>query len=354
MNQHSQTDPTERRPIGIFDSGIGGLSVWKALRELLPGEDVLYLADQQQLPYGEKPVEWVRELSIRITRFLLDQPVKAVIFACNTATAAALDHIRTQFPETPFVGMEPAVKPAAQATKTGKVGVLATAGTIGSERYASLMDRFAKGVELIENPCQGLVRLIESGKTDQPETGALLESILLPLKKAGVDTLVLGCTHYPFVAPLIREIWAEDVSLIDPAPAVARRARQVLASSGLLAKHPDRGTDRFLTTGDAEAFQQQLHHLLDLQVYATRVPPFLPDMDTIRKVILAQLRENDPDTYLDISAVARQLSGESGQDLLAPVLIVARQMERNNELEWSRAGKNSRSAGPKDTPGAFV
>ncbi len=221
-------------PVGIFDSGIGGLSVVDAIVRLLPAERIVYFGDTARIPYGTKSPDTIREYSTQITRFLLEQGCKAIVVACNTASAPALPWLREQWPDVPIVGMEPAVKPGAQATKTGKVGVLATRGTLQSERYATLMTRFASHIEVVENPCLGLVELIENERFDTPETEALLRQIILPMLAEGVDTLVLGCTHYPFIEPLIRRITGPDVAIINPAPAVARQLERVLQERQLL------------------------------------------------------------------------------------------------------------------------
>lgn len=215
-------------PIGVFDSGIGGLSVANAIYTLLPQEGIHYFADTGRVPYGPRSREEITEFSREITQFLLDQGCKMIVVACNTATAAALEQLRAEWPEVPFVGMEPAVKPAAQATQSGKVGVLATLSTIQSKRYEQLMHRYAAGVEILENPCVGLVSLIESGKLDQQETRELLQSIVNPMVEEEVDTLVLGCTHYPFILPLLRQVAGEHCQIIDPAPAVARQVARRL------------------------------------------------------------------------------------------------------------------------------
>ena len=213
--------------IGIFDSGIGGLCVLRHIQLVLPQTPLVYLADQINVPYGPRSKADVQRLSEGITRFLLDQGAAMIVVACNTASAAALSYLRETFPEVPFVGMEPAVKPGARATKTGKVGVMATAGTFQSQRYASLMHRYAQDVQLFENPCVGLVESIEAGKTDASETKALLEDVLGPMINAGMDTLILGCTHYPFIQPLIRKIIGDEIAIIDPAPAVARQTARL-------------------------------------------------------------------------------------------------------------------------------
>ncbi len=227
MSQASQ-------PIGLFDSGIGGLSVAYAILRQLPSESILYFGDTARIPYGAKPADTIRQYSEDITRFLLAGGSKLIVVACNTASAAALNHLRHLWPDVPIVGMEPAVKPGALATRTGKVGVLATAGTFKSQRYASLMHRFAKDVELLENPCIGLVELIEAGKLNEPETEQLLRQAIGPMQSAGADTFVLGCTHYPFVQGLIEKIAGPGAAIINPAPAVARQVERLLRERGLL------------------------------------------------------------------------------------------------------------------------
>lgn len=231
---HSPSEPPQRHlphpdgTIGVLDSGVGGLSVLVHLRRLLPAEDLVYFADQAHIPYGPRPAGEIQAFTAAITRFLLARRAKIIVVACNTATAAALDYLRESFPQLPFVGMEPAVKPAALHTRSGKVGVLATPSTLNSHRYAGLMARYAAGIEVYEDPCSGLVQLIEAGSLDSPETRALLRRVVKPMLVAGVDTLVLGCTHYPFIRPLLEEIAGEGVTIIDPAPAVARHTRFVL------------------------------------------------------------------------------------------------------------------------------
>lgn len=262
--------PLPAGPIAIFDSGVGGLSVLRHLRDLLPAEDLLYFADQAHVPYGPRPASQIRAFCHTITGFFLKMDAKVVVVACNTATAAALDELRLAYPRLPFVGMEPAVKPGAAATQTGKVGILATAGTFESQRYTDLMARFARDVTLHEDSCTGLVPLIEAGSRDSRETRALLRRCLQPMLEAGVDTLVLGCTHYPFVLPLIREIAGPEVQIIDPAPAVARQTSRILTQHALRAPAGRRGTLQAYTTGDATRLAQMARELLadDLRVQA--------------------------------------------------------------------------------------
>jgi glutamate racemase len=233
---------------------------------LLPHEDLIYVADQGHVPYGPRPASQIRDFSMGITRFCLEQGAKMIVVACNTATAAALHELRAAFPELPFVGMEPAVKPGAAATRSGHVGVLATAGTFQSQRYAGLMARFARDVTLYENPCHGLVPLIEAGKLQEPQTADLLQSCMRPMLDAGVDTIVLGCTHYPFVLPTIRAIAGPEVTIIDPAPAVARQTKRVLLQHALQRRGDEAGRLRAFTSGDPAAFARLIRLLLGTEI----------------------------------------------------------------------------------------
>ena len=229
-------------PIGIFDSGVGGLSVLAEIRRLLPHESLLYVADSGHVPYGEKSAEFIQQRSCRIGDFLLEQGAKALVVACNTATAAAVAEVRQRYPQLSIVGMEPAVKPAAAATRSGVVGVLATTGTLKSARFAALLDRFAADVRVVTQPCPGLVERIEAGELHGEATRQLLAGFVEPLLAEGCDTLILGCTHYPFVKPLLREMLPEGVSLIDTGAAVARQLASLLQARELLATHEPRAT----------------------------------------------------------------------------------------------------------------
>lgn len=222
--------------IGVMDSGIGGLSVLRHIRAELPHVPLLYLADQAHVPYGSRSQEEIGRYLTGITHFFLRRAVKLMVVACNTASAAALDTLRQTFPSLPIVGMEPAVKPAAAQTKSGKIGVLATPGTFRSGRYAALLNRFGQGIDVFEDPCNGLVEQIEAGAFSASETERLLRHIVEPMLEAGVDNLVLGCTHYPFVLPLLRSIVGEAVTIIDPAPAVARQTKNVLQQQPWIAQ----------------------------------------------------------------------------------------------------------------------
>jgi glutamate racemase len=249
-------------PVGIFDSGVGGLSVLKHIRQQLPYESIIYLADQGHVPYGPRSLEEVRNFSENITRFLLAHKAKIIVVACNAASAAALKYLRQTFPATSFVGMEPAVKPAAEQTISGTVGVLATPATFQGALYASVVERFANGVNILQNTCPGLVAQIESGLLDSAETRHILETALSPMLKKGIDTVVLGCTHYPFVIPQIQTIVGPHVRVIDPAPAVARQIKRLLEAQHLLNPGPDIGHLHFFTTGDGQAFTNLLPKLL--------------------------------------------------------------------------------------------
>ncbi len=252
------------RPIGIFDSGVGGLSVLREVRQQLPSEDLIYIADQVHVPYGIRTRVEVLSFSEGIVRYLLNQKVKLIIIACNTASAVALEVLRKSYPALPFVGMEPAVKPAAEETSTGIVGVLATPATFQGALYSSTVERFAKGVKILTDTCPGLVELIEEGKIDHPKTKKILEKALFPMIEKGVDEIVMGCTHYPFVIPLIKEIVGKDVQVIDPAPAVSRQADRLLAEYDLLTNGGEIGQTRFLTSGAPVEFEQIIRQLLNL------------------------------------------------------------------------------------------
>ncbi len=248
-------------PIGVFDSGVGGLSVLRAIRQQLPGLPVVFLADQAHVPYGPRSLEQVRAFSEAIARYLLGRGCRLIVVACNAASAAALQTLRQKFPDTPFVGMEPAVKPAAEYTRTGVVGVLATPATFQGALYASVVERFASGVTLLQHTCPGLVIQIEAGQLDTPQTRLILEEALRPMLAREIDTVVLGCTHYPFVIPLIQQIVGPNVRVIDPAPAVARQMGRLLAACGIY-QQAALAPVEFLTTGEAASLQSLLPRLL--------------------------------------------------------------------------------------------
>jgi len=255
------TQSGDHRPIGIFDSGIGGLTVAQAIQQALPHERLLYFGDNANVPYGAKTNVEILRLSRGITRALLERDCKLIVIACNTASAAALKPLRAELPEVTFVGMEPAVKPAAEHTRTGVVGVIATVATVQGEVFTSIVERFAQDVKVIKQACPGLVLQIEAGEYATPKTEAMLRGWLKPMVAAGIDALVLGCTHYPFVRPLIERIVGPQVRVIDPAPAIARRVEHVLRGTGALAGDDRSGGMHCFTSGVPEFFRGVLQHL---------------------------------------------------------------------------------------------
>lgn len=254
------------QPIGVFDSGIGGLSVLKEIQRLLPHENVVYYADQANVPYGEKTLMQVRHLVEQVVRYLLDQhKVKVVVVACNTASAAALHYIRETFPRVPFVGMEPAIKPAAQHTQTGHIGVLATRATFQGELFASLLDRFAQNINVHPLACPDFVMLAERGGPYSAADQALVTQQLESLLANGIDQLVLGCTHFPFLTPLIQAAVGPDVTVVDPSEAVARQVRRVLQEAHHLNPPSVHGQTLYLSSGDRQRFVQQVQTLLTIE-----------------------------------------------------------------------------------------
>lgn len=236
-------------PIGIFDSGLGGLSVWKEVKKACPSESLVYYADSGNCPYGSRPPEEIIGLSAEITRFLLTQNCKLIVVACNTATAAAIGYLRANF-EVPFVGIEPALKPAALLTKTGHIGVLATRGTFAGAHYQRTKEKFASGVGVHIQIGEGLVELVENNQTDTPEAEALVRKYLEPMLEAGVDQIVLGCTHYPFLLPVMEKVAGDRAHIINPAPAVARQVKKQLEQFGLAAPPDNHPQYSFFSSGD--------------------------------------------------------------------------------------------------------
>ena len=224
--------------IGVFDSGVGGLSVLKHVREQLPAAAWLYFADSLHAPYGAQTPAYIIERSRSMTRFLLAQGAQAIVVACNTATAAAIRTLRQEF-SVPIVGMEPAVKPAAAATRSGVVGVLATTGTLKSAQFAALLEHYGKNIQVVTQGCVGLVERIERGELDSAATRRLVRQYVAPLLEVGADTIVLGCTHYPFVKTLIAEVAGPGVVLIDTGAAVARQLQRRLLELSVVAGAED-------------------------------------------------------------------------------------------------------------------
>ena len=233
-------------PIGVFDSGVGGTSIWKEIQKLLPKESTIYLADSKNAPYGEKSRERILQLSIKNTELLLDKGCKLIVVACNTATTNAIDFLRNNY-DVPFIGIEPAIKPAALQSKSKTVGILATKGTLSSSLFHSTSENHAGGIKIIEQEGTGLVPLIESGKVNSDETKTLLSSYLKPMLEKGIDYLVLGCTHYPYLIPVLEEMLPENVQIIDSGEAVARQTKAVLFKTGMLNEAERRAKHEFYT-----------------------------------------------------------------------------------------------------------
>ncbi|MFO7723609.1 MAG: glutamate racemase [Bacteroidales bacterium] len=260
---------SDHRPVGVFDSGLGGLSVLLSLYGTLPDESFIYYADSAWCPYGSKSMAEVRERTFRITRFLMDKGAKAIVVACNTATAAAIDDLRASFP-IPFIGIEPAIKQAALHTRSGKVGVLATRNTFQGRLFMETSARFANDKDLHIQPGDGLVEIVEEDRIATPEARQLLLSYITPMIEAGVDQIVLGCTHYPFLIPEIRAMVPDDVIIHDPSPAVARQTKHILEDNGLLNKASSH-QDLFFTSGDTRMMEQMLIRLGMRSIHAKQV-----------------------------------------------------------------------------------
>lgn len=248
--------------VGVLDSGIGGLSVLREIQARMPGSNLIYFADQAHVPYGPRPVEQIRAFSGGISQFLIEQGARVVVVACNTASAAALYYLREMFPTVPFVGMEPAVKPAAQQSESLVVGVIATPVTFTGELFAGLIQRYARNVTVLEKVCPGLVEQVENGELDSPETFRLLHEYIDPLLDAGMDVLVLGCTHYPFLMPAIRKVVGADVKIVDPSPAVARQTERVFLR-GIGDQPGGTGSFTCYSTGDPGVLKRMVEELTE-------------------------------------------------------------------------------------------
>jgi len=246
-------------PIGIFDSGVGGLSILKAIRKQLPNENLLYIADSANAPYGDRDPAFISKRALEIADFLYQANAKAIVVACNTATVVAIDALRANF-TIPIVAVEPAIKPAAAVTRSGVVAVLATSRTLASSSVARLCERYGDGIKLMLQPCPGLVEQIERGQLASKQTLMLLESYLQPVLAAGADTIVLGCTHYPFLEPQIRAIAGNAVTILDSAEAVARQLQRIISQT-----NPNNtgsyAEDFFITTGDTAATGELISNL---------------------------------------------------------------------------------------------
>lgn len=245
------------KPIGLFDSGIGGTSIWKEIHSLLPNENTIYLADSKNAPYGQKSKEEIIALSIKNTEFLLQQGCKIIVVACNTATTNAIKELRANYPQTSFIGIEPAIKPAAIKSKTQTIGILATKGTLNSELFHSTVSSF-KDTTVIEQVGFNLVKLIEEGHIESEEMTALLHEYLKPMTEANIDYLVLGCTHYPYLLPQIKKILPESIKIIDSGEAVARQTKLILEQNNILNELSGNSTHVFYTNSDATVLKSLL------------------------------------------------------------------------------------------------
>ncbi len=246
-----------QNPIGIFDSGLGGLTIYNEIHKLLPHENIIYLADSKNAPYGGKPKEQIIEISVKNTEFLLKNDCKLIVVACNTASTNAVKYLREHY-EVPIIRVQPAIKPAALNSKTKVVGMLATKGTLESELLFETAQRFASGVKVVERVGEGLVDLIENGKMESPEMTQLLKKYVEPMLDHNIDQLVLGCTHYPFLTEQIREITGEGVQIIDSGEAIARQTRVILEQEGLLNEGQKEGERVFYSNKNVKVLQDML------------------------------------------------------------------------------------------------
>ncbi|MFV8837618.1 glutamate racemase [Salinimicrobium soli] len=253
MSKHS--------PIGIFDSGVGGTSIWKEIHSLLPLEHTIYLADSTNAPYGEKPKEEIVALSVKNTEKLLDMGAKIIVVACNTATTNAIKHLRSTY-RVPFIGIEPAIKPAALNTRTKCIGILATKGTLSSALFAETSSLYSRDIKVIEVVGKGLVQEIEKGGKDSPKVEKMLRELLDPMIKGGIDHLVLGCSHYPYLIPTLKKMLPPEVSIIDSGMAVAKQTRLVLQSMDLLANTKEAAPE-FYTNGSPSVLRSLLSPIAD-------------------------------------------------------------------------------------------
>lgn len=262
-------------PIGVFDSGAGGLTILSALRHELPGEDYVYFADTAHCPYGVRSEADITDLSIRIARFLIERDVKLIVVACNTASQAALASLRATFPGIPFVGVVPAVKPAARATKNGRIAIAATNQAAKATYLRQLIDEFAGGIQVSAIGCPELVTLVEEGQFDGPAVEETVRQALAPVLREHIDVIVLGCTHFPALRPVIERVAGPRVQVIDSSAAIARRTRYVLDTEGLMRPGPaesgSKGRLAVYCSGDERHFSQVASTLLGYAVSAEHV-----------------------------------------------------------------------------------
>ena len=263
--------PAASAAIGVFDSGLGGLSVWRQIVRQLPQESTLYFADRAHVPYGNRNRDEIRFYCEAICGCLVEAGCKVIVVACNTASAVALHHLRQRFPQHLILGLEPAVKPAVALTRSGVVGVMATPATFQGQLYRATVGRHASQVRVVEQVCLGLADLVEAGEANGPRADAVLLPFLEPMLAAGVDTIVLGCTHYPFVIETIRRLVGPQVTVIDPAPSVARHLGNLLQEHGLIAPagHVEH---HFLTTGEAARFDRDALNLIGIETCSRSLP----------------------------------------------------------------------------------
>jgi len=247
----------KNKPIGIFDSGIGGTSIWKEVVKLVPNENTIYLADSKNAPYGEKSSEEIIALSIKNTELLISKGCKLIVIACNTATTNAIDYLRENY-SVPFIGIEPAIKPAALLSKTGAIGILATKGTLSSKLFEKTTKEYSKNITTIEQDGEGLVPLIEEGKLNSPELTELLSTYLKPMLNFNIDHLVLGCTHYPYLIPQIKKIIGDNVTIIDSGEAVARQTKAILEKLDLLSTALSKGNHLFYINAETKVLKEIL------------------------------------------------------------------------------------------------
>ncbi len=276
---------SSKAPLGVFDSGLGGISVLREIRQVLPRESILYYADNAWCPYGLRPPDEIRERSRLITGHLISQGAKAVVVACNTASAMAITDLRAAFPTTPIIGLEPAVKPAVARTRSGRVGVLATPRTVSGERLRWLIETHAEGVTVHTVAAPGLVELVEAGNLQGPDVRTALQPLLDPMLEANVDVIVLGCTHYPFLRRAITDYVGPGVSIIDSGAAIANRARWVLTEAGLLQPFAEGWTSslEFQTSASVEDVAPVVELLLGEAASVTHQDVEVPAVTTIRQ-----------------------------------------------------------------------
>lgn len=257
--------------IGVFDSGVGGLWVLKHIQEKFPEYDYIYIADQAHIPYGSKSIREIHTFSEEITHFLINKGCQLIVVACNTASGVSLKYLRNKFPDTLFIGMEPALKPAIKNTKTGKIGILATSKTFKGELYLSVVEKFSKGKELIEHTCPGLVEEIEKGEFDSLKIIAILEKALFLMIKKGIDAIVLGCTHYPFVMPSIKKIVGRKINIIDPTPAIVRQVGRIIKKENFSKNSISNAEINIFTSGDVNKMKLFVSKVLNKKIKIKKI-----------------------------------------------------------------------------------